>query len=89
MAPPDGKTVYGSFRSSDSRISSTESRYREAPRASDLLLLEGCTDRVCAGCCIAGTNRDLSCGAVGFAVVMDTVLNIALNPLDMLATLFI
>ena len=58
-------------------------------RNSDFLLLEGYADRVRTGCCIAGTNRDLTCRAVSLAVVMDAVLNITLNPLDMLTILFI
>ena len=56
-------------------------------RRSDLLLLEGRADRVCAGGCIAGTDRDLLCSAIGLAVVVDAILYIALDPLDMLAAI--
>ena len=58
-------------------------------RSSDFLLLEGYADRVRTGGCIAGAYSDLICRAVSFAVVMDAVLNITLNPLDMLTILFI
>ena len=49
---------------------------------SDVSLLEGGTNRVGAGGCIAGTDRDLFCGAVAIAVVVDTVAHIAGDALD-------
>ena len=43
------------------------------------LLLEGCTNGVCAGVCIAGTYVDLFCGAGACAVVVNAVGNVAGN----------
>ena len=43
------------------------------------LLLEGCTNGVCAGVCIAGTYIDLFCGAGACAVVVNAVGNVAGN----------
>jgi hypothetical protein len=51
------------------------------------LLLEGGADRVCAGCSVAGTYCDLTCVTVRFTVVINAILNIAPDPLDMLAAI--
>jgi len=51
------------------------------------LLLEGNANRVCAGCGIAGTYCDLFCRAIRLTVVMNAILDIALDPLDMLAAI--
>jgi hypothetical protein len=45
-------------------------------------LLEGCADSICAGGCVAGTDRDFFCGAVAVAVMVDTVAYIAGDTLD-------
>ena len=49
---------------------------------SDVSLLEGRTDGIGAGGCIAGTDCDLFCGAVAVAVMIDTVAHIAGDTLD-------
>ena len=49
---------------------------------SDVSLLEGGTDRVGAGGCIAGTDSNLFCGAVAVAVMVDAVAYIAGDTLD-------
>jgi hypothetical protein len=48
------------------------------------LLLEGRTDGVGAGGCIAGTYRDLFCGAIGLAIMIHAVLYLANNAVDVL-----
>ena len=49
---------------------------------SDASLLEGCADRICAGGCVAGTDRDFFCGAVAVTVMVDAVAHIAGDTLD-------
>ena len=49
---------------------------------SDVSLLEGGTNRVGAGGCIAGTDSNLFCGAVAVAVMVDAVAYIAGDSLD-------
>ena len=57
-------------------------RQRVAVRLSDVSLLEGRADRIRAGGCIAGTDRDLFCGAVAVTVMVNAVADIAGNTLD-------
>lgn len=50
---------------------------RLAPQNSDIFLLEGCADGVCAACCIARSDIYLVCLAGAVAVVVNAVCNVA------------
>ena len=58
---------------------------RLAPQNSDIFLLEGCADGVCAACCIARSDVYSVCLARAVAVVINTVCNVARNAAVLLA----
>ena len=47
--------------------------------------LKGCAKGFAAGICAVRSYCDLACGAIGFAIVIVTVLNVALDSLNVLA----
>jgi hypothetical protein len=47
--------------------------------------LKGCTERLGGALCVLRSHCDLRCSAIGFAIVIITILYVALNALDMLA----
>lgn len=58
------------------------------PIASEILGLKGCAKRLRGAVSAVRSYRDLACGAIGFTVVIVAVLYVALDALNVLATLF-
>ena len=49
------------------------------------LRLKGCAKRFTGAACASGTHRDLGRGTTGVHIMIVTVLNVTLDPLDVLA----